>query len=170
MRAHGKQGDAGLQAGIVALDKAIAANWQEEVAALHAHRKPGRWPEVKAALRAERRVLQSRRNALRRKLAQAAATPKRKAPGRRAKATAGAATSPSAALNGAELERLCEAAFGGAWKTPVAAVGCSREMLWRYATGRAPVPAAAVAKIRALPARHRAALGELARNHVDGMM
>jgi hypothetical protein len=46
-----------------------------------------------------------------------------------------------ATMSAKELIALATAAYGSEWKTPLAqAVGYSREMLWRYETGRSAIP------------------------------
>ena len=54
-------------------------------------------------------------------------------------------------MTGAELKRLAEAAFGREWKTPVAdQLEYTREMLWRWETGKSPIPEHIGVKLRKL--------------------
>ena len=44
-------------------------------------------------------------------------------------------------MDSRELETIASAAFGTEWKTPLAVeLDMTRESVWRYATGRTPIP------------------------------
>lgn len=50
-----------------------------------------------------------------------------------------------------ELERLASAAYGPGWKIALAReLDCTRELLWRYVTGRTPIPEYQVGPIRTI--------------------